>query len=51
MERRQHGFTLWAAMTTLLVAGILLGVGVPNVMEFQRNGAVTAAANDLVTVY
>ena len=34
---------------TLLVAGILLGIGVPNVMEFQRNGAMTAAANDLVT--
>ena len=34
---------------TLLVAGILLGVGVPNVMEFQRNGAMTAAANELVT--
>ena len=34
---------------TLLVAGILLGIGVPNVMEFQRNGAMTAAANDFVT--
>ena len=34
---------------TLLVAGILLGIGVPNVMEFQRNGAMTAAANNLVT--
>lgn len=34
---------------TLLVAGILLGIGVPNVMEFQRNGAMTGAANDLVT--
>jgi len=34
---------------TLLVAGILLSVGVPNVMEFARNGAMTAAANDLVT--
>ena len=34
---------------TLLVAGILLGVGIPNVMEFQRNGAMTAAANDFVT--
>lgn len=34
---------------TLLVAGVLLGVGVPNVMEMQRNGAMTAAANDLVT--
>ena len=34
---------------TLLVAGILLGIGVPNVMEFQRNGAMTRDANDLVT--
>jgi type IV fimbrial biogenesis protein FimT len=47
--RRQYGFTLWELLMTLLVAGILLGIGVPNVMEFQRNGAMTAAANNLVT--
>jgi type IV fimbrial biogenesis protein FimT len=47
--RAQHGFTLWELLITLLVAGILLGIGVPNVMEFQRNGAMTAAANQLVT--
>jgi len=34
---------------TLLVAGILLGIGVPNVLEFSRNASMTAAANDLVT--
>lgn len=34
---------------TLLVAGILIGIGVPNVLEFQRNGAMAAAANDLVS--
>ena len=34
---------------SLLVAGILLGIGVPSVMEFQRNAAMTAAANDLIT--
>lgn len=34
---------------TLLVAGIMLGLGVPNVLEFQRNAAMTAAANDLIT--
>ncbi len=34
---------------TLLVAGVLLGIGVPNVMEFQRNGVMTATANDLLT--
>jgi type IV fimbrial biogenesis protein FimT len=48
-SRLQSGFTLWELLMTLLIAGILLGVGVPNVMEFQRNGAMTAAANDLVT--
>src|SRR5687768_10565039 len=47
--RQQHGFTLWELLMTLLVAGILLGIGVPNVMEFQRNGGMTAAANNLVT--
>jgi len=34
---------------TLLVAGILLGIGVPNVIEFSRNASMTAAANDFVT--
>ena len=47
--RPQHGFTLWELLITVVIAGILLGIGVPNVMEFQRNGAMTAAANDVVT--
>lgn len=34
---------------TLLIAGILLGIGVPNVLEFSRNASMTAAANDFVT--
>jgi type IV fimbrial biogenesis protein FimT len=46
---RQLGFTLWELLMTLLVAGILLGIGVPNVIEFQRNGAMTAAANNILT--
>jgi prepilin-type N-terminal cleavage/methylation domain-containing protein len=46
---RQHGFTLWELLMTLLVGGILLGIGVPNVMEFVRNSTMTAAANDIVT--
>jgi type IV fimbrial biogenesis protein FimT len=47
--RLQSGFTLWELLITLLVAGILLGIGVPNVMEFQRNSAMTTAANQLLT--
>lgn len=34
---------------TITVAGIVLGIGVPSFMEFQRNNTMTAAANDLVT--
>ena len=47
--RQQYGFTLYELLMTLLVAGILLSIGVPNVMEFQRNGAMTGTANDFVT--
>jgi prepilin-type N-terminal cleavage/methylation domain-containing protein len=49
MNTRQHGFTLWELLMTLLVAGIMLGIGVPNILEFQRNSAMTGVANDLVT--
>jgi type IV fimbrial biogenesis protein FimT len=48
-KRRQLGFTLWELLMTLLVAGLLLGIGVPNVIELQRNGAMTAAANNVLT--
>jgi type IV fimbrial biogenesis protein FimT len=47
--RSQTGFTLYELLITLLVAGILIGIGVPNVMEFQRNSAMTTAANQLLT--
>jgi type IV fimbrial biogenesis protein FimT len=45
----QSGFNLLELMVTLLVVGIVLGVGVPNCMEFQRNSAMTSAANDLIS--
>lgn len=49
MNTKQHGFTIWELMMTVAVAGILLGLGVPSFMEIQRNSAMTAAANELVT--
>jgi type IV fimbrial biogenesis protein FimT len=49
MKPQQRGFTLWELLVTLLVAGVLLGIGVPNVIEMQRNSVMSAAANDLVT--
>ncbi len=48
-HRTQRGFTLWELLTTLAVAGVLLGVGVPNLMEFQRNNAMVSASNEMIT--
>ncbi|MGI9258943.1 MAG: GspH/FimT family pseudopilin [Gammaproteobacteria bacterium] len=50
MNARQHrGLSLLELMVTLLVGGIVLGVGVPNFMEFRDNNAMITQANDLVT--
>jgi len=46
---RQLGFNLLELMVTVLVIGIVLGFGVPSFMQFQRNSAMTAVANDLVS--
>ena len=46
---RQTGFTLWELLVTMLVGGVLLAVGVPSFRDAQRNSAITAAANDLIT--
>jgi type IV fimbrial biogenesis protein FimT len=49
MAATQKGITLWELMMTLVVAGIVLGLGVPSFMEFQRNNAMAAAANELIS--
>ena len=45
--RTQRGFTVYELMITLLVAGIILVIGVPNITEFTRNSRISATANDL----
>jgi len=47
--RTQRGFTLFELLVTILVAGVIFGLGVPNLLEFSRNNAITAVANDFVT--
>ncbi len=47
--KRQRGFTLWELLVTLLVAGIVFGLGIPNLLEFSRNNAMAGAANDFVS--
>ena len=45
----QSGFTLYELLVSMFVAGIILGYGIPNFVEFQRNNGMAAVANQLVT--
>lgn len=46
---RQAGFNLLELMITLLVAGLVLGMGIPSFTTFLANNRMAGAANDLVT--
>jgi len=49
MDRiRQSGITLLELMITMFIVGIVLGIGIPNMIEFQRNARMTAVANDMI---
>jgi prepilin-type N-terminal cleavage/methylation domain-containing protein len=48
MKTRNRGFTLLELMVVLVIAGVLLGIGVPGMRSFILNGRMTAAANDLM---
>ena len=46
-KRSQAGFSLYELLMTLLVIGVILALGVPNLQQFTRNSRITATANDL----
>lgn len=46
---RQTGFTLWELLIAIAVMGIVLGLGVPNFLEFRRNATMSGNTNELVT--
>jgi prepilin-type N-terminal cleavage/methylation domain-containing protein len=46
-KRRQQGFTLYELMITLMVVGIILSFGIPNLRSFTLNSRITGTANDL----
>jgi type IV fimbrial biogenesis protein FimT len=48
MKNRSRGFTLPELMVVLGLAAAILGIGVPNFREFQRNNRLTVAANDVL---
>ncbi len=43
----QTGFTLYELLTTMLIVGVILAIGVPNMQSFRQNARMTATANDL----
>ena len=46
-ERAQTGFTLYELMITLLIVGVVLTLGMPNLTAFTQNSRITTTANDL----
>jgi len=46
-KRLQNGFTLYELMITLMIVGVVLTLGVPNLTEFTANSRLTSTANDL----
>jgi type IV fimbrial biogenesis protein FimT len=48
MDRaKQSGFTVYELMITMLIIGVILTIGVPNLAEFTQNSRLTATSNDL----
>lgn len=46
--KTQRGFTLYELLIAMLVAGLILSLGVPNLLEFTRNNRMVSAANDFI---
>ena len=44
---RECGFTLYELMITLVIVGVILSFGIPNLAEFAQNSRITSTANDL----
>jgi type IV fimbrial biogenesis protein FimT len=48
--KAQRGFTLYELMVTMMVVGVLFGVGIPNLIGMIRDNRMAAAANDIVSL-
>ena len=46
-KRTQTGFTLYELMITLVIVGIVLSFGIPNLSAFTANSRMSSTANDL----
>ncbi len=46
-KRTQAGFTLYELLITVLIVGVILAIGVPNMQAFTQNSRITSTANDI----
>jgi len=50
-KRTQSGFTLYELLITVVIVGIILSFGIPNMLAFNQNGRMTGTANDLHSAF
>lgn len=50
-NNNQTGFTLYELLITVLIVGVILALGVPNLRQFTQNSRMTAAANDFNSAF
>ncbi len=46
-NKTQTGFTLYELLTTMLIVGVVLSLGIPNMQSFRQNSRMISTANDL----
>nr|WP_264080799.1 GspH/FimT family pseudopilin [Paracidovorax avenae] len=49
VARHARGFTLIELMVTMVLVAVLLRIGIPSFVSFQRNSELTSAANGLLS--
>ena len=49
--RRQNGFTLYELLITVIIIGVILAIGVPNMAEFTQNSRMASTSNDLLSSF
>ena len=50
-NNKQTGFTLYELLITVLIVGVILAMGIPNLRQFTQNSRMTSAANDLNSAF
>ena len=51
VKKRESGFTLYELLITVVIVGIILSLGVPNMAEFRQNSRITNTANELLSSF